>query len=354
MAWPGRAGSTGTRGRPLTWHDIWLEALLLPAEVRHLQGPRQVRLGRDEAIVLCLVKDAGYHIGPFIAHYRKLGVGHIVLLDNGSTDDTLAQASGQVDVSVFQTRLPFRNNNRQMRRYLVRRFTARDRWALVVDADELFDFPCSDRIGLPAMLAYLRSRGFTTMVSYLLDMLPDRPLSQVDAHLPMQQACPHYDLSAVRKRGYFEVDGYGGERWVAHNRLANPEVQRYVGGVRAQAFDLREVYLIKHPLHLRDGRASLVHQHFVDHAHVADISGVLCHYKFTPGFRARVDSAVRSGAYADGSWEYRRYQQALDREPDMALCRATAQTLHSVNDLVANGFLQVTDDYLDWVEKAST
>jgi len=319
-----------------------------------MQGPRQVRLLRDEPIVLCLAKDASHHIGPFIAHYRKLGVGHIVLLDNGSADDTVAQASGHADVSVFQTRLPFRNNNRQMRRYLVRRFTGRDRWALVVDVDELFDYPCSDRVGLASLLGYLRSRSYTTMVSYLLDMLPDRPLSQVDPGLSPQQACRHYDISAVRKRGYFEVDGYGGERWVAHNRLANPAVQRYVGGVRAQAFDLPEVYLIKHPLHLRDGRARLVHQHFVDHAHVADISGVLLHYKFTPGFRAKVDAAVQSAAYADGSWEYRRYQQVLARQPDVALCGAAAQTLHSVNDLVANGFLQVSDDYMNWVEKAST
>jgi hypothetical protein len=319
-----------------------------------MQGPRQVRLGPDEPIVLCLAKDAGYHIGPFIAHYRKLGVGHIVLLDNGSADDTVAQASGHADVSVFQTRLPFRNNNRQMRRYLVRRFTGRDRWALVVDVDELFDYPCSDRIGLASLLGYLRSRGYTTMVSYLLDMLPDRPMSQVDAHLPMQQAYRHYDVSAVRKRGYFDRDGYGGEQWVAHNQLANPAVKRYVGGVRAQAFDLPEVYLIKHPLHLRDGRARLVHQHFVDRAHVADITGVLCHYKFTPGFGAKVDAAVRSAAYADGSWEYQRYQQVLARKPDIALCGASAQVLHSVNDLVANGFLQVTDDYMNWVEKAST
>jgi hypothetical protein len=331
--------------------DIWLERVLLPLKVRHLSGPRRVRYAKDEAIVVCLAKNAAYHIGSFIDHYTQLGARHIVLLDNGSSDETVRLASARPGVSVFQTHLPFRGNNRRMRRYLVRRFARRDRWVLVVDVDELFDYPCSDRIDLCSLLRYLRGRGFTAMVAYMLDMLPERALAEIDRSLPIKQAFPRYDISAVRKLGYFEPDGYHGERWVSHNTVVNPEIGRYVGGIRSQKFDLPEVYLIKHPLMLRDGKVRYVHQHFVDHAAVADITGVLYHYKFTPDFRAKVDDAVENRQYANDSWEYQRYQKVLQRDPDLQLGTDTSRVLRSVNDLVSAGFLQVTEEYRRWVER---
>lgn len=300
---------------------------------------------------MCLVKDAAYHVTPFIEHYLRLGVKHLVLLDTGSTDETVARASAFPAVSVFDTDVPFRRNNRQMRRFLVRRFGGRNRWVLVVDVDEFFDYPCSDRVDLTSLLRYLRARRFTTLAAYLLDMVPDGPLDAVDVKAPLGEAYRWYDISAVRKVGYFETDTYRGDRWVRHNTLANPDVKRYVGGIRGQIFDLTEVYLLKHPLLLRDGRTQLVHQHFVDFASVADITGVLYHYKFVPGFRRKVESAVREGAYARDSWEYRHYQQALDRQPTLVLKTATAQELRGVDDLAANGFLQVTDEYRQWIER---
>lgn len=330
--------------------NLWLERLRLPLSVRHLSGPRRISCSPDQAIVLCLVKDARLHIGPFIAHYQRLGVAGIVLLDTGSSDDTVAQAARHPGVSVFRTSVPFRNNNRQMRRYLLRRFGGHNRWMLVVDVDELFDFPSSDRISFGDLLRYLRRHRYTTMVCHQLDMFPEQSLASVSRDLPMQQVCPLYDISAVRKRGYFEADGYSGERFVAHNTLANPAIPRQVGGIRASAFGLSEVYLIKHPLLLCDGATKLVHQHFVDYATVADISGVLYHYKFLADFRAKVDAAVRSGNYANGSWEYRHYQRALDLDPNMSLRTPNAQRLRSVDELVEQGFLQITDQYTTWVE----
>lgn len=339
----------------MTLRDLWLEQILLPLNVRHLAGPRRVEYGDDEAIVVCLAKDAEYHIDAFIAHYLQLGVRHVVLLDNESTDGTVALAAGHPQVSVFQTSIAFRDNNRSMRRFLVDRFGSSLHWIFCVDVDELFDYPFSDRIGLTALLRYLRSRSFTAMVAYLLDMLSDRPLSDASVpDCPLREAYPYYDVSAVRRYGYFEEDGYHGERWVRHNTLANPDIKRYVGGVRSQFFDLPEVYLIKHPLFFLDGRTRLVHQHFVDHASVADISGVLYHYKFLPGFGAKVETAVRTKVYASDSWEYVRYKRMLDKMPDLRLTAETARRLRDVNDLLADGFLHITDAYREWVERAGT
>jgi hypothetical protein len=334
-------------------NELWFERVLMPLNVRHLFGPRRVRYGEHELLVVCLAKDAERYVDAFLQHYLELGARHVVLLDNDSSDATVSLASRHRQVSVFRTTLPFRGNNCAMRRYLLRRFAARGRWVLCVDVDELFDYPCSDKVDLASLLRYLRSRSYTAMVAYLLDMISDRPLSQAQPPgTSLRAAYPLYDTSRVRKLGYFEADGYGGQRFVTHNALANSEVRRYVGGIRSEAFDLPEAYLVKHPLTLSDGRVRLTHQHFVDRARVADVTGVLYHYKFVDGFRARAEAAVRSNAYADDSFEYRRYLRALEREPDLCLKRETSKRLRGVGDLVEEGFLQVTADYLDWASRA--
>jgi ubiquinone/menaquinone biosynthesis C-methylase UbiE len=335
----------------MSFRSEWFERVLLPLDVKHLAGPKRVDCGEDELVVVCLVRDGAYHIGPFLEHYRALGARHVFLLDNGSADGTVARGSAAPNVSVFQTRLPFRGNDVAMRRYLVRTFTGTNRWVLFVDIDELFDYPSSRRLHVGWLLRYLRDRRYSTMVSYMLDMLPDGKLSEGDRGLPMREAYPCYDVSGVEKDEYDEPLGYHHELWVGRNTVSNPEIKRYTAGIRARLFDLPEVYLIKHPLMRKDGRAKLVHQHFVDRASVADVSGVLYHYKFVPGFREKVEAAVRGGQYANESWEYKRYQAALEREAEIDFRTAGARRLGSVDELVASGFLQVTDDYRRWVEE---
>jgi hypothetical protein len=334
--------------------ELWFERVLMPLNVRHIAGPRRVRYGEDELLVVCLAKDAQHYVEAFLDHYLlRLGARHVVLLDNGSGDDTVRLASRHARVSVFQTTLPFRDNNTSMRRYLMRRFGRKARWVLCVDVDELFDYPCSDRVDLGSLLRYLRSRSYSAMVAYLLDMVSDQPVSRRPPDgASLREAYPFYDISSVYKVDYFEWDGYADDRYVRHNRVANPEIKRYLGGIRGLAFGLSNTYLIKHPLLLRDGRVELTHQHFADHAVVADITGVLYHYKFAEGFRERTEAAVESGAYADGSFEYRHYLRALEREPDLCLKRTTARRLRSVDDLVEEGFLQVSQDYLEWANRS--
>ena len=121
------------------------------------------------------------------------------------------------------------------------------------------------------------------------------------------------------------------------------------GGIRAQLFNLPDVYLIKHPLIFMDGRVEYVHQHFVDHAAIADVTGVLYHYKFVGGFAVKVDDAIANKQYAEDSREYRHYRQVLDKHPHLSLKTDSAAKLNNVKDLVQGKFLQETEKYLDWI-----
>src|SRR5215211_1917211 len=151
------------------------------SSIEHLHGPESVDLQKDELIVLTQVRNSRPYVQSFIEHYRFLGAKHMVFLDNGSTDGTVAALKGYDNVTVLRTMLPYRTHNVAMKQYLIERF-GRQRWSLLVDIDELFDYPFSDVVGLKALLRYLSSNGYTAMVAHMLDMFPAEPLSR-DASL---------------------------------------------------------------------------------------------------------------------------------------------------------------------------
>jgi hypothetical protein len=155
--------------RALTW--------ILHFNLEHVHGPQTVTYGEEELIVLCTVRNGQPYIRNFIDHYFSLGASHIIFLDNSSSDQTVSIAQQYEDVTVLRTTLPFKKYKYVMRRYLIERFS-RARWSLLVDIDELFDYPYSEIVSLRSFLEYLNSRPYTSVVAQMLDMFPDGPLSE--------------------------------------------------------------------------------------------------------------------------------------------------------------------------------
>src|SRR5215208_1007026 len=119
----------------------------LARNVEHVAGPLHVDIHPDEVVGLTVLRNAAIHVDGWIKHHLSLGVRHLVLLDSGSTDDTIDRASRHQDVTVLRTSLPYRRYEVVMKRYLARRF-ARNRWLLFIDADERFEYPFADRVPL--------------------------------------------------------------------------------------------------------------------------------------------------------------------------------------------------------------
>ncbi len=327
-----------------------LPALIRPwkvrLSVRHLHGPRKVVYGKDELLILCLVRNAQTYIESFIEHYLSMGAKHIVFLDNGSEDETVSIARNHERVTVLQTKLSFKKYRLEMKQYLVYRF-GRDRWSLSVDQDELFDYPYSDVVSLKSLLGYLNERRYTTIVTHLLDMFPDRPLSSranpEDGAL--KERYRFYDLSGIEKEEY--NPGTGARK---SNAVSNEDIKVYRGGIRKTLFGAG-ASLTKHPLTFFAGGVKPLHgsSHITKHARVADFSCVLYHYKFIDGFREHAEWAIREDAYPSRpSGRHEKYVEAMDQDPEMKISRYTSRELGSVNDLVDNGFLAVSDEYAKW------
>ena len=316
---------------------------LLARSIEHRHGPREIEYGPREVVVICVVRNGAAYLDAFVDHHRGLGVRHIVFLDNDSTDGTPELAARHDDVTVLSTKLPYRLYENLMKTYLARRFS-RDRWNLCCDIDELFDYPGSDRIGLASFLDYLNARGFSAVVAQMLDLVADRPLSQLRdepgaGHLRPYQ---YYDLSAIEKVAY------------SYSSLSSDAVKMHFGGLRKQVFGTRNG-LSKAALVLVRDKIRLFHQwHHTRNALVADVTCVLKHYPFTAAFYEKVEEAARSGRYGYlTSDEYRAYWSVLERDADLNLRGPSARRYADPSQLLDEAFLVASPAYREWVEAHS-
>lgn len=329
--------------------DSQAQKQTLERSLEHLYGPEEVDYEIDELVILCLVRNGRPYVRAFVDHYLAFGAKHIFFLDNGSTDGTVEFLQDRENVTVLQTKLPFKEYQMSMKQYLFERF-GQGRWALFADIDELFDYPYSETVDLGSFLRYLTRRSYTAVAAQMLDMFPERPISDVAAAVedePLKDVNELYDLSNVSTHYYWDfpiVCGTG-------NVLANDEIKVLRKGIQASLFGGIPP-LTKHPLVFSDGKVKPMDgsSHAVSHAHVADITCVLFHYKFLDSLYEQIRRAVREENYMKDSRKHKKRLEVLEQNGTLHIKRDTSRKLDSVDELVENGFLVVSEDYLEWVD----
>jgi len=324
--------------RPVLWRRLRaaFEEWPVRRSIEHLAGPLAISPDGGLPVVVALMRNAEIYIEAFLAHYRALGCRHIVLLDNGSTDQSVDLATKAADVTLLRSLLPYKDFKRPLRRYLVQNF-GRHRWCLSVDIDEFFDYPFSDSVPLREFLRYLETQRFTAVAAQMLDLFPEHLQQGHDAAGgTFREQHRYYDVANIERRDYF----------VHNNRLADPRLKMIFGGIRKTLFDFAP-WLTKHPLFWSDGKILPFYNdfHCVERACVADVSAVLYHYKFAGDFTARVAEAVQAGNYYRNSLEYQRYNAVLEQSKTLQMRQPTSEELRSPNQLLASGFLFASENY---------
>src|ERR687890_1352860 len=316
-----------------------------PNSIEHLYGPEEVPYAEDELVLVCLLRDGRPYLKSFMEHYTSMGVKHLFFLDNGSTDGTVEALKGYDNTTVFRTGLPFKRYELSMRQYLVERFCQKGRWCLYADMDELFDYPYSDVVGLDSLLGYLNERSYTAVVAQMLDMFPEEPLSgrASNPDEPLKERHRFYDISNVKRMSIKE------HPLTRHNTYDSDDIEFFYGGAFETLFDCVAPWLTRFSLTFSDGKVKPFagSGHRVDDARVADLSTVYLHYKFLDEhFHKKVASAVREENYPYNSSQYKKYLEVLEKNPGLLVKGEGARELRSVNDLVENHFLVVSEEYM--------
>lgn len=251
----------------------------------------------------------------FLDYYRKLGVAHFLVVDNGSDDGSAELLARQDDVSLWQTRASYREARFGMdwlNWILMRHATGH--WVLTVDADEFLVYPFCDTRPLRALTDWLDDCRLRAYPAMLLDMYPQGPLGEVayrPGEDPFRTAC------------WFDAGNY----MISVNPLyRNLWIQ---GGPRArvmfpdrpeQAPSLNKIPLVRWqwPYCYASSTHMLLPRGLnltYDDSGGEKPSGCLLHAKFVADYGRKVTEELERGEHFADSREYQAYAEALrDRQ----------------------------------------
>ena len=267
-------------------------------------------------ILLSTVRNECVRLEWFLDHYRRLGVVHFLIVDNGSTDGTLELLRGAEDVSVWQTNASYKGArygvdwlNHLLQRHGV------GRWVLVADPDELLGYPYCDTRGLPALTGWLEDQGSESFPPLLLDMYGKGPISEtryVSGTDPVA-AAPWFDSN----NHYVVRDGYYRNLWIQ----GGPRMRAFFATDPKAAPALNKIPLVKWQkgFVFKTGAHDLLPRR-LNETYAQNggslTSGVLLHTKFLDILPHKVEEEMKRRQHYSDSSEYESY---AERGGDLSL-----------------------------------
>lgn len=262
-------------------------------------------------VAIVLVYNEAHRLPYLLSYYRRMGIGHFIIIDNQSTDGSRDLVRDQPDTSLFSANGLFKKArfgidwvNGILNRY------CEGKWVLHVDADEFLVYPHMDTCPLAEFTALLEARNQFSLPSVMIDMYSDRnhtenlyaqgddPLS-ICALFDGKGYVSHLDTvtstlwikGGVRGRIYFSDDF---SRGPALNKTPLLKWKRHF------AF-LKVAHQLSPPELNRGGKVKPDQQ----------IRGALLHFKFLSDFSQKVEAEKTRQQHTN---EYNAYNQPSQEE----------------------------------------
>lgn len=287
-------------------------------------------------ILFSTLRNEAVRLPWFLDHYRKLGIVHFLIVDNGSTDGSAEILTGASDVSVWRTDASYRASRFGVDwlNALLRR-SGDGRWIVVADPDELLVYPHHDTRKLPALCRWIGSTGRESMAAMLLDLYGDGPVSGTVV-APGQDpvaAAPWFDAHNYSQDinwRYRNLWIQGGPRQRVHF-AANPRQAPALNKVPLVRW--RRGFVFRNSTHnLLPRRLNRVYAR----SGGALTSGILLHTKFTHQLGDKVAEEMQRQQHYNGSAEYRAY---ADRGCDLSLWTPQSARYSGWRQLCALGLM---------------
>ncbi|PQO24801.1 glycosyl transferase family 2 [Rhodobacteraceae bacterium WD3A24] len=285
-------------------------------ELRCLRD-RTRAIGRGDVLLFSTLRNERIRLPYFLRYYREMGIGHFLIVENGSDDGSREYLEEQPDVSLWTTQASYKRSGFGVDwlNWLQRRH-GHGHWTLVVDVDEFLVYPFCDTRPIRALTDWLDASALRAFPAMLLDMYPKGP---IDAQ-PYREGQDPIEIAA-----WFDSGNYTIRR--------NPEyLDLWIqGGPRARAFfaddPARAPALNKIPLVKWDRRYAYMRSTHVllprglnyvyDEFGGEKASGCLLHAKFLDTFLDKSAEEMTRRQHYAASREYRAYSAGLRERTDL-------------------------------------
>ena len=274
-------------------------------------------IGSADILVFSTLRNERIRLPYFLRYYRDLGVGHFLIVDNGSDDGSREYLLDQPDVSLWSSAASYKRarfgvdwlNWLQMHH-------GHGHWTLVVDPDEFLVYPFCDTRPLRALTDWLDASSIRSFGAMLVDMYPKGNITAqpyADGQDPFEIASwfdsGNYTISRNHRYGNLWIQG-------------GPRARMFFPDDPARAPALNKVPLVK--WHRDYAYVSSTHMLLprglnlvYDEWGGEKASGCLLHAKFLDGFAAKSAEELKRRQHYANSGEYRAYDDGLKDRPDL-------------------------------------
>jgi hypothetical protein len=294
--------------------------------------------------LLANMRNEAHRLDWFLDHYRAIGVTDFIVVDNGSTDDTVARLLAAPDTMVVEKPQESFRAARHGVDWLnaLRAEHALGHWCLFVDADEMLVYPGWPDLPLTAITHRMEARGHRCLIAPMIDMFDARdPFGRTRSPgQPPLEAWPHHLSRDLR---VLPVDRfpYVGFRGGARERFFGAALKSHTG---APSTNLRKI-----PLVWAETGAEYVSVHSTVELAPTDITGALLHFKINGELAERAPEEAARKEHAEGGVEYRAYAEALAGRP--AAARVDHDSWEGVAGLIAQGRIACPPDWHDYLTR---
>lgn len=282
-----------------------------------------------EPIALSVIRNELRRVPDFLEHHRRLGVRHFAIIDNRSSDGTRQFLMGEPDVRLFDGADVFEWRTKHAWIMRLVELFGRDRWYLLLDADEHCVFDGSERAPVSLLVDQLERDGRRRARASLLDMYREGPLAAWvrPEDVSLESYFPLFDAGPYREHRNAKLTSrVGGPRQRIMGRLDpsfRPELTKYPLFKLAPGEWAYNPHVIWPP---------------TDVAEDPCLIGLL-HYKFDGDIVERITDAVKLGQYWNASAEYKVYLQCLTEDPAVAFVGYPSRVYRCTSDLVECGLI---------------
>jgi len=295
---------------------LQLRALRKGRELHRVTDHTKAIKPRD-VLLLTTLRNERLRLPYFLDYYRRLGVGHFLIIDNGSDDGSKDYLAAQPDVSLWSTWHSYAYSRAGMDwiNAIARRYGV-GHWLLYSDVDEFLIYPFCDTRPLPALIDWLDEAGIQSIAAMLLDMYPKGEI----AKRPYTAGQNPFEIAAWFDSGNYTISRNAkfGNLWIQ----GGPRARVFFADEPQNAPALNKIPLVK-------WRRNFV---FASSSHMLlpsqlnktydsrggeQICGCLLHAKFVEPILAKTAEETLRGEHYAGGREYQRYAAGFSKIEDL-------------------------------------